>query len=70
MLRVFIIFFFLFFILNANADNKEKIIKNLKNTANLSFKFEQSINGKTEDGNCTIEYPKKYIVHIQKIIRF
>ena len=59
MLRVFIIFFFLFLILNANADNKEKIIKNLKNTANLSFKFEQSINGKTENGNCTIKYPKK-----------
>ena len=59
MLRVFIIFFLLFFVLNANADNKEKIIKNLKNTANLSFKFEQNINGKTEDGNCTIEYPKK-----------
>ena len=26
---------------------------------NISFKFEQNINGKIENGNCTIEYPKK-----------
>ena len=57
-LRLFIIFF-LFFILNAKADNKEKIIINLKNTYNLSFKFEQNINGKIEIGDCIIEYPKK-----------
>ena len=57
-LRLFIIFFS-FLILNANADNKDKIITNLKNTSNLSFKFEQNINKKIENGNCTIEYPKK-----------
>ena len=57
-LRLFIIFFS-FFILNANADNKDKIINNLKNTYNLSFKFEQNINGEIENGNCTIKYPKK-----------
>ena len=59
MLKLFIIFFFSFFVLNANADNKEKIINNLKNTYNLSFQFEQKIEGKIENGNCTIEYPKK-----------
>ncbi len=59
MLKFFIIFFFSFFILDANADNKEKIINNLKNTYNLSFQFEQNIGGKIEKGNCTIEYPKK-----------
>ena len=59
MLRLLIIFFFSFFILSANADNKKKIIINLKNTYNLSFEFEQNINGKIEVGNCTIEYPKK-----------
>ena len=59
MLRLFIIFYFSFFISNANADNKEKIINNLKNTSNLNFKFEQNINGKIESGSCTIEYPKK-----------
>ena len=54
-------YFFIFIILisNANASNKEKIIENLKNTKNLNFKFEQNINGKKENGNCTIQYPKK-----------
>ena len=53
------IIFFSFFIVYANADNKDKIITKLKDTSNLSFKFEQNINGKIENGNCTIEYPKK-----------
>ena len=51
--------FFLIFITNGNASNKEKIIKNLKSTRNLYFNFEQNINGKIENGNCTIKYPKK-----------
>ena len=68
-LRLFIIFFS-FFILNANANNKEKIVTNLKNTSNLSFKFEQNINGEIENGHCIIEYPKKYIAHMKKIIKF
>ena len=59
MIRLFLIFFFLFFFLNANASNKQKIINNLKNTSNLTFEFEQNINGKIENGSCTIEYPKK-----------
>ena len=59
MLRVYLIFFFFILTLNTNADNKDKIIKNLKNTKNLNFKFEQNINGKIENGDCTIEYPKK-----------
>ena len=46
-------------ITKSNANNKEKIIENLFNTRNLDFKFEQNINGKIENGNCTIEYPKK-----------
>ena len=63
-LRLFVIF--LFFIPNANANNKEKIVTNLKNTSNLSFKFEQNINGKIEIGNCTIEYPKKMYCSYEK----
>ena len=59
MLKFFIILCISFFILDANADNKEKIINNLKNTYNLSFQFEQNIGGKIEKGNCIIEYPKK-----------
>ena len=41
------------------AEVKDKIIQNLKDTKNLDFNFEQNINGKIENGNCTIEYPKK-----------
>ena len=43
----------------STAAVKEKIIKNLENINNLSFKFEQNINGKIENGDCVIEYPKK-----------
>ena len=59
MLRFFLIIIFFFLTLNSNADVKKKIIQNLKNTKNLDFKFEQNVNGKIENGNCTIEYPKK-----------
>ena len=59
MLRYFLIFFLFIFNSNSNAEFKKKIIKNLKITNNLDFKFEQNINGKIENGNCTIEYPKK-----------
>jgi len=59
MKRYFLFFFFVIFITNTNANNKEKIIENLENTKNLNFKFEQNINGKIENGVCTIEYPKK-----------
>ena len=52
-----------FFIINFNnfsfGSIKENIINNLQNTDNLSFDFEQNINGKIEKGNCVIEYPKK-----------
>ena len=43
----------------ALASNKEEIINNLRNTNNLSFNFEQNINGEIENGRCTIQYPKK-----------
>ncbi len=59
MLSKFIILFFLILTTFSNAEIKSNIIKNLKNTNNLDFKFEQNINGKIENGNCTIEYPKK-----------
>ena len=59
MLKYLFVLFFLIFITNGNTSNKDKIIENLKNTRNLDFNFEQNINGKIENGNCTIEYPKK-----------
>ena len=59
MLRYFLIFFLFVSTSISNAEIKEKIIQNLKDTKNLDFKFEQNINGKIENGNCTIEYQKK-----------
>ena len=56
----------------APAALKENIIANLKNIENVSFNFEQNINGKIENGNCTIQYPKKifckYNLGNQKIL--
>ena len=43
----------------AKASKKKSIIENLKKTNNLFFNFEQNINGKIQNGLCTIEYPKK-----------
>ncbi len=54
--------FFLFFIIWPSeifASIKNDIIKNLEIIDNVSFNFEQNINGKIEKGNCTLEYPKK-----------
>ena len=48
-----------FFIAGTEASNKSKIILNLKSTENMAFDFEQTINDKTESGECTIKYPKK-----------
>ena len=59
MLRYFFIFFLLMLNSFSNAEVRDKIIQNLKDTKNLDFNFEQNINGKIENGNCTIEYPKK-----------
>ena len=66
MFKFIVIFFFLILIGNSNASNKEKIIENLKNTKNLDFNFEQNINGKIENGNCTIKYPKKIFCEYAK----
>ena len=41
------------------ASIKSNIIRNIKDIKNFSFNFEQNINGKIENGTCTIEYPKK-----------
>ena len=59
MIKYLFIFFFIIFLTNTSANNKNEIIKKLKDTKNINFQFEQNINGKIEKGNCTIEYPKK-----------
>ncbi len=59
MLKYIFILISILLITKSNANDKDKIIENLRNTKNLDFKFEQNINGKIENGNCTVEYPKK-----------
>ena len=55
----FLVILFISVSSKVSASFKNNIIQNLKNTQNLSFNFEQNINGKLENGNCIIEYPKK-----------
>ena len=68
---LFILIIF-FFTTQLNANNKQNIINNLKNTKNINFEFEQNINQKIEKGNCIVEYPKKifceYSVKNNKIL--
>ena len=66
MLKYFFILIFFTLISNTQANDKDKIIENLQNTESLNFKFEQNINGKVENGNCTIQYPKKIYCRYQK----
>ncbi len=51
----------------AHGSIKDNIIKKLKNIDNLSFIFEQNINGKIENGNCIIEYPKKIFCNYKNL---
>ena len=59
MFKYILILIFFALISNSKAEIKEKIIENLQNIENLRFEFEQNINGKIENGICTIKYPKK-----------
>jgi outer membrane lipoprotein-sorting protein len=59
MVKYILILIFFVLISNSKAEIKEKIIENLQNIENLEFKFEQNINGKIENGICTIKYSKK-----------
>tara|TARA_B100000029_G_scaffold247620_1_gene244528 strand:+ start:36 stop:596 length:561 start_codon:yes stop_codon:yes gene_type:complete len=58
--KIISILFFLLILINPLfASVEDKIINNLIKTNNLTFNFKQTIGSKTEDGNCTIKYPKK-----------
>ena len=59
MIYKLIFLFLLFSIVEASANIKEKIIQNLKSTNNLTFNFEQNVNGETENGHCALSYPQK-----------
>ena len=59
-MKIYIYILLLIFLASKTSANiKENIILNLKNIENINFNFEQNINGKIENGNCTIQYPKK-----------
>jgi outer membrane lipoprotein-sorting protein len=66
MFKYFLILIFFTLLSNTQASNKEKIIENLQKTVSLNFQFEQNINGKVENGNCTIQYPKKIYCKYEK----
>tara|TARA_B100001250_G_scaffold361062_1_gene338927 strand:+ start:534 stop:1094 length:561 start_codon:yes stop_codon:yes gene_type:complete len=58
--KIAILFFFLIYNFKPlYASVKNNIIDNLIKTNNLTFDFKQTINEKTEEGNCIIQYPKK-----------
>ena len=60
MKKLFLIIFLFFFNTEVYSSIvKDEIIKNLIEINNISFKFEQNINGKIENGRCILEYPKK-----------
>ena len=59
MIRVLLIIFLSLIISNSIASDQKDIIQYLKRINNFSFNFEQNINGKLENGNCIIQYPKK-----------
>ena len=59
MKKIIIIFYLIFFIKSSEAGLKEEIILNLETINNLTFNFKQTINDKSEMGDCIIKYPKK-----------
>ena len=67
-----LVILFIFLIFEAEATIKNKIILSLEKTNNISFDFEQNINGKIENGSCILQYPKKifckYNLNNQKIL--
>ncbi len=57
--KIFFSFFLIILTSETSASIKINLIKNFKNIDNLTFNFEQNINGKIENGNCALQYPKK-----------
>jgi outer membrane lipoprotein-sorting protein len=60
MLRIIIIIFIALNLYNpALASMREDIISKMQITNNLSFNFIQTVDDKSENGKCILEYPKK-----------
>ena len=71
-MRILIFIFFFLFNNIANASIISQIISNFDSTESMKFNFVQKINGKVEEGKCTIVYPKKifceYISFYNKVL--
>ena len=59
MKRYLSVLFLILFISETQASLENQIIENFNKIKNITFNFEQNINGKIEKGNCTVQYPKK-----------
>ena len=57
--KIFFFGLFLLFSFNLSADEKTKIVNQLKSLNSLEFTFSQVINDKTEKGSCLLEFPGK-----------
>ena len=57
--KIFLVGLFLLFSFNLSANEKTKIISQLKSLNSLEFTFNQIINDKTEKGNCLLKFPGK-----------
>ena len=57
--KIFFVSLSLLFSFSLNANEKNKIISQLKSLNSLEFTFNQVINDKTEKGSCLLEFPGK-----------
>ena len=57
--KKFLVGLFLLFSFDLSANEKTKIISQLKSLNSLEFTFNQIINDKTEKGSCLLEFPGK-----------
>ena len=57
--KIFLASLFLLFSFNLSADEKTKIVNQLKSLNSLEFTFDQLINEKAEKGSCLLEFPGK-----------
>ena len=66
MFKAIIILLFFSFYIPANSSPKDEIISQMKLTNNLSFNFVQTVDDKSEEGKCIIEYRKKIFCEYNK----
>tara|TARA_B100001057_G_scaffold352456_1_gene354164 strand:+ start:257 stop:808 length:552 start_codon:yes stop_codon:yes gene_type:complete len=57
--KIYLVSLFLLFSFDLIADEKTKIVSRLKSLNSLEFTFNQTINNKTEQGSCLLEFPGK-----------